>query len=392
MSLEFTKDGLSVDDFSSIYDRILTQLKEAYQIDIDIDPNTPDGQRIGISAKEVLDIESFMALLYAQLDPDFATGAFQNVLLKWSGITKYASRQSLSELTVVTDRALDVPSGYIVKDENGQEWETESSYSLISGSNTITVYATDYGEISALAGTINEPVTIILGVQSVSNAEDATIGRDEETEAEVRRRRNKSLENPAFSTVGALVSKIAIIDGVYDVVVYENDTDVYDAEKDMIDHSVWVVVKGGDSAEIAKDIAIQKTGGTPLKGDDFGFYVETVDVYPDRPKIITHKMNFDRPDDVRLYVKVNALRKVSDEPVDLELIKRNIADRSFYIADSLRASELYANGYLAGTNFVLYDMEISIDDITYTDQDIFSGYDGLFTLNTDDITVTEVIP
>jgi len=285
-----------------------------------------------------------------------------------------------------------LPLGYKVKDLTGQEWETESENVLpLGGPSVISVVASEWGAVEAPPNTITEQLTIVLGVVSVTNPLVATIGNDEETEAQVRLRRKKSLENPAFSTLGAITSKLIGLDGVLDVAPYENETDTYDAVKDINPHTIWFVVNGGDVAEIIENISIQKTAGCDIKGLISGQFIEEYVRQDGSTRTYIHCADFDRPVDVPVYVKANARRRVVGESVDTNAIESSIAARSFFIADHLQANELYQEGYLAGSNYVLYDLLISLDDIVYIDEELFSGFGGLFSLDVANITVTEVI-
>ena len=45
MALGFTQDGITVETFDEIYNRIAEGIKAIYGADIDLSQNTPDGQR-----------------------------------------------------------------------------------------------------------------------------------------------------------------------------------------------------------------------------------------------------------------------------------------------------------------------------------------------------------
>lgn len=391
MTLDFTREGITVDTQEDIYNRLADGLRTIYGNDINLDQNTPDGQRVGIYSKEILDIQSYAALLYAQLDVDFSFGTFLDVLLKITGIARKPASRSTATLTVTVDRDLTLPDVYTVADQSGQNWITQGTYALTVGDNDVSVIAEEFGAKEATAGTITEPVTIVLGVTNVTNAADAVPGLDEETEEEVRRRRNRSLENAAYSTLGGAVAKLFALDGVTDLAAYENDTNVQDTERDITSHSVWFVIDGGDNAEIAETLAKNKTGGTGMKGDVTVTYTETV-TRPDASQItILHDMKFDRPTEVDLYVTLTAKRRNPTQPVDTALIKQKLSEQSFFIAEDATASQLYAAAYQAGTNFILSDLQISDDNVTFTDESIFPGYGGVFTVNSANVTVNEVV-
>ena len=51
MPLEFTPDGVEIETFDEIYNRVAQGLKDIYGADIDLSQETPDGQRVGIIVK-----------------------------------------------------------------------------------------------------------------------------------------------------------------------------------------------------------------------------------------------------------------------------------------------------------------------------------------------------
>ena len=385
---EFTIEGISIQTFDEIFEELSEGYRAIYGQDINLDQDSPDGQRIAIEAKSRLDLQTFAAQLYSQIDPDFSAGDFQNKIIKWAGIERGPATKSTVDVTITTDRNITLESGYIVKDLTAQEWETTDENSLVTGANTITLTAVLFGNVEADADTITEPVTIVLGVLSVTNPLAATPGLDEETDEDLRIRRNKSLENAAYSTTGGLFAKLANITGVDDLAVYENDTKTDDPITGIDANSLWVVILGGEVSDIAETIAKSKTGGTGLKGTEEATFKETV-VRPDGTDfIIVHEVKYDRPTDVPLFITLTAATKDPANPVDEDLIKASIASKDYTINKTAVASELYAFGYLAGTHLILTDMLISDDDITFVDDDITNNLDQRFTIDVANITIS----
>ena len=100
--------------------------------------------------------------------------------------------------------------------------------------------------------------------------------------------------------------------------------------------------------------------------------------------IYTHEIQFDRPVIQELDVTVTATRLDTLVPLDIALIKEKIAEKEYRIGADSYASELYAFGYQAGTNFYLEAMLV----------DTFEIVDGIpgtkFNIDVANITVTEV--
>lgn len=391
MKPNFTADGIQIQTFEEIFNELVVGYQAIYG-DIDFSQNTKDGQVVGIEANLLLDLQSFGAYVATQLDPDFATGFMLRVIAKLCGISPRPATYSQWDLTVNSTRDLTLLSGYKIEDEIGQQWELTVDATINIGANVVTFRAVDSGVVVGTLGDTITPVDVVLGISSiVADIDNSTVGVAEETDEEFRIRRNKSLENPAYSIVGGLYAKLGNLSNVTDVVVYENDSDTTDVDKAMPPHSLWAIIEGGNVAEIAEIMAKQKTGGTALKGSVSSTYEETIILDSTTSFVYSHEMKFDRPTYVPVYITATATRKVSTDPVDLALIKTKLATFSSKIGASFQAGELYEYGLLAGTNFVLTDLLVSKDNITFTDGKLTPDYDEKFTFSTVNITITEVI-
>lgn len=388
---EITNTGITIQTYDEILQELIDGYKSIYGSDINVSQESPDGQRIAIEAKARLDMQSYALALYNSFDPDLATGLAIEKIAKLSGVYRRPATRSQVDLTVTTDRILTLESGYRVQDVLGQVWMTTSAAVLAIGVNTVTFFAENYGAVEASIGTITEHVDIVIGVLSITNAAAATVGIEEETDVEFRQKRNNSLALPSYSIIGSIFARLLNTANVTDVVVYENDTDVYDAVRDINAHTIWIVVEGGDVVDIAESIAKQKTGGTAMKGTVSQTYEETL-IRPDgTPLIIPHIMKFDRPTIVDVYITVTATRIDTTSPIDTVAIATSLASYPFNIGKALQAGSLYSYGYLAGDNFVLTDLLISDDDITYIDGLLTPGLDEKYQILVANITVTEVV-
>ena len=387
----FTPDGVQVQTFQEIYDELAAGYRVIYGEDINLEPNSPDGQRVAIEAQLVLDSQSFGALEYNQRDPDFALGQSLNSIIKLSGITRRPTTRSQVDVVVTTDRPLTLPTDYAVEDDLGQAWTTLNAIDIPPGGTTVTLFAENFGAVEADPATVINPVTVVIGVLSVTNPTAATVGIDEETDQELRIRRNRSLETPTSSSTGRMFTALANLPNVTDVAVYENDTDVTDADG-IPAHSLWVVVEGGSVAAIVETMTKNKTGGKGMVGSVTGTFSEPVTRPNGTTFTIVHSMTFDRPVDVPVLVRLDATRKDAANPVDEALISQAIAARTFNIGENLLAGDLYRLAFNAGESFIPTNLEVSRDSgATYTDGRILSDLNEKFSIAAGDVAVTEII-
>jgi len=387
--------GITIQTFDEIFSELVDGYRAIYGADNDLSQNTPDGQRIAIEAKSRHDMQAFGLLVANNFDPDFARGLFQAKIAKLSGIFPRPATRSQWDLSVLTTRNVELPTGYQISDELGQLWELPGAVSLSVGTTAITFVASDFGAVTGLAGAVFTPVTVVLGVSGFAAAVNAVAGVNEETDEEFVQKRNRSLENPAFSTTNSLAARLLNIAGVSDARVYDNDTDSFgppeNPDWNLDAHSIWAVVDGGTIDDIMQALLYQKTGGTGIKGSIEESIPETLTRPDGSTFIVSQIRRFDRPVLVPIYIKLTATRKNPLVPVDMDLIKQKIAATKIYIGDAIQAATLYCPAYTAGDSFILTDLEISDDNITFTDGLLTPAAGAKFTIDVSNITVTEVI-
>lgn len=390
MTLEFTNNGLSIDNLQDITDALAQAYRDIYGQDINLNPESPDGQRVGIEAKARADLQALVLQIYNAMDPDTASGDFLTRVSKYAGITRRPPTRSQADVSVVTDRPVTLPEGFTVEDDLGQSWVLDTEQALTAGTTTVTLFAENFGSVEADANTITEIVTVVLGVTSVTNPSAALVGVDEETDEHLRLRRRRSVQLPAFTPVGSIFARLSNLSGVTDAVVYENDQDTTDTDRNIAPHTIWAVVEGGDVADIAETLARTKTAGTGTKGSSVGTYIETLERPGFEDFDIEHSMRFDRPTGVDIYVRMNVSPRRPGATIDQTAIKQALADREFAIAENCVASELYDDVYSAGTNFFAFDLEVSDDNATWVDTRVVAGYAGKCSILVSNVIITEV--
>lgn len=386
MKPRITEHGIEIQTFEEIFEELAEGYKEIYGQDIDLSAESPDGQRIGIEARIILDLQQLAVKVYNSLDPDFDDGLMRSA--KLSGIFLKPATASQWDLKITVARDLTLKKGYTVKDELEQEWWLTSDVSLTLGENTVTFIAKEVGRVEGVQGSEITPVTVVLGVTDIAAMVSSLTGRDEEKPTELRQSRERSLQNPAYSVMGALYARLARLDGVTDLNVAENDNEFTDPVTNIPPKSIWVIVEGGRVADIIEVIVKQKTAGANTIGAIESTYLENV-VKPDGSVFpLIHKVRFDRPEYVDLHITLEAKAKVPGTPIDGELIKNRLAERKFKINQSIQASELYDDALKASDDFIITDIKISIDGEHWTDELITPAINERLIIKADNVTVT----
>ncbi len=316
--------------------------KSVYGNNLNISPESPDGQIIGLLSGSFSDLWEIAEGAYNAFNPSAATDTTLSNLVQINGITRNEASNSIAILTFTgTDGTL-IPEGTLVSHISSQEqFSTEADVTITGGTATVTAASINTGIIEASAGTLTEIETPITGLNSVTNNDDANVGSERETDAELRARRLRSLAISAQSTVDSLYAVVSNLDFVTQVTVLENDTDVVDSNG-LPPHSVQIIVVGGLDEDIGNAIWLNKPAGITSFGDE--------SVVISDSQGLSHTINFSRPDTVDIYVSIE-LTKFSNYPANGDdLIKQAIVDyangalvdgRGFGLGDDVIFSELY---------------------------------------------------
>lgn len=156
--------------------------------------------------------------------------------------------------------------------------------------------AVEAGATQALAQTLTVIETPISGWDAVNNYVDGTVGRDIETDVELRVRRLASLQVLGAATVEAIRSRlIQEVDDVTAAIVLENATDTTDSDG-RPPHSFEAIVTGGTQADVAEKLWELKPAGIAT----YGGITEVITDSQGESQAIS----FSRPVDAYVWVKV----------------------------------------------------------------------------------------
>ena len=172
---------------------------------------------------------------------------------------------------------------------------------------SVAVESVDTGPIPALAGTLNEIVTPVSGWSAVDNNVAATLGEDEETDADFRIRRIAALQGLGNATPDAIRGDLLLVEGVLSATVFENDTDV--TVDGRPPHSLECLIDGGVDNDIAQAIWDSRSGGIATRSSsaDSGTAVDS--------QGNNQIMNFTRPTDIPIFLDIT-LTVDADYPAD----------------------------------------------------------------------------
>jgi uncharacterized phage protein gp47/JayE len=166
---------------------------------------------------------------------------------------------------------------------------------LIEVGTLVRFYSDDVGAFAAPAGTLTQINTPVQGWTRISNPADATVGRLQETDSQLRARYSSGVYQLGAGTPDAIVANILQnVVGVTACILIENDGDTVDSDG-RPPHSYEVVVQGGSVFDIATEML--RVGGAGI--NTFGSVSQSVNDSNGNP----HVMNFSRPTPLYVWLK-----------------------------------------------------------------------------------------
>lgn len=261
----FNENGFVYYDYPTTLEYVKNIFRGIYGEDIYLESDSKDGQLCATLATGFYDNNQTVATILNSLSPVYAQGNQLSSSVLINGITRKSATNSTVTLTLTGDVGT-VISGASAKDSNNNIWDISDG--LINESGVIDLFSVcrTSGAISALANTITNINTPILGWNTVTNDNPATLGQDEESDYDLRQRQKISVSLPSQTVLGGLKGGLYSIPYVTRVETYENFTDSIDANG-LPPHSICAVVEGGNSQLIGDEISIRKTIGCNTYGD-----------------------------------------------------------------------------------------------------------------------------
>jgi uncharacterized phage protein gp47/JayE len=277
MSYGLTAAGFAI----KTQDTIRTELENAYRgifgAAVPVTGDSVFGQEIGIFSEQMANLWELAQAVYLSPFPDSAQGVQLASSATITGQSPLPAAFSTVTLTLTGTNGTVIPAGSLVGITGTTTTFATDAQATIAGTTaTVTATATTTGALTAPAGTLTVIKTPVAGWTAVTNAADALVGRDAETDAIFRSRRLANLAIALGGPVAALRTKLAAVTGVTFAGVKENRTDATDVSG-LPPHSYQITVIGGSDADVAAAIWAGKSPGMATTGtssatvtDEFG--------------------------------------------------------------------------------------------------------------------------
>lgn len=318
MTYGITSAGFVLKTLDDILESLSDEQKSTFGADLNTNADSVQGMMNGIIGAELAELWQLGEAIYASQYPDSADGASLDGVAAYTGATRLPATKSsfLAEniptnpITLNLDAGVTVSAGAIVGIPSGVRFVTLADATNGGGAPanvSVDAEAEDTGPISADAGTVTEIVTPVVGWNTVTNAADVALGRDVETDADFRVRREELLRVTGAAAAEAIRSDVLDVTDVTECYVYVNFSDVTDGDG-LPPHSFEVVVSGGDADELRAAIFASGAAGIESYGTTSGTVTDS--------QGNTHTIKFTRPTAKPVHVIVEVTVDADSYPVD----------------------------------------------------------------------------
>jgi uncharacterized phage protein gp47/JayE len=360
--------GFSILTLDDIRESMNESLRTAFGPSVDLSDGALLGQLVGIVAERVSEVWELAEAVNSSLDPDAATGVNLDSLAALTGTQREAASPSTVTLTLTGKELTLVPAGSRVAVEvTGAEFSTNADATLVgllqrttstayaigdrrtnaqkvylcidpgvslgvgsSGPTTeadsisdgsvlwrylgdgeaavdVTATATTTGPTVGTSGSITEIVTPVGDWEGAINVLDATVGTDIETDEALRLRREPELAATGTSPLDAIRSDLLDVEGVSAVTIFDNPTDLTNADG-VPPHAFEALIQGGDDQVIRDTLLDAGAAGIGTHGTVTGTALDTTGV--------AHTVKFSRPQEIEIYISVTLTYDAKEYPAD----------------------------------------------------------------------------
>lgn len=300
-----TSSGFIPKPFSVILEELKQLAKQEFGEDIDLLENSRLLRFLEIVAKREDELWQLAEDAYYAGFIDFATSSSLDFLAALVGYKRIEARKATGTVTfsrsTPASSDITIPAGTrVATSDESVIFKTTEAVVLKAGDTSVDapIEAVEPGSAGNVAtNTITKIIDPISGIESVTNPEPTSGGRDAETDEEFRYRIKATIQSLGRATLDAIVARVKSVEGVKSVKIEENDTmNDYTSEGGLPPKSFRVFVWGGDDQAIAQAIFDAKPAGI----QPYGSVAATAYDIDGNP----HTVYFERPTEVPIYIDV----------------------------------------------------------------------------------------
>ena len=398
-SITFDSTGITLPAEADILEGVQADQDIAFGGGLNPALETPQGQLASSETAIVAEKNSEIAYICNQVDPQYASGRFQDALGRIYFMTRNgaASTQVTANLTGIVGTI--IPSGTMAQDTLGNSYTLMAQVTIDATGTSAGVFENVVtGPIPCPSGTLTKVYQAVPGWDSVTNPSAGILGNNEETRSEFEYRRQNSVAANAQGTPQAIYGAVFDVPGTSDCYVVNNRlpsiVNSGSTNYPLAPNSIYVAVVGGTMSAIAQAIWEKVNPGCNFNGNTSVIVTDPSGYsYPQPSEIV----KFEIPNALQFYFAVQIVNNSSLPSNIINLIKTAIYNR-FYgldgttlerIGSLILATRYYSAVASASANVLILSTYIGVAP-SPTGLQIQVGIDQAPTLSLANIAVTLV--
>lgn len=306
--IEVTPQGITVPEVSQVLAGVLNDFNDAFGGNLNIqNVATPQGLLAADLTYNIALKNAALAYLMAMLDPSSAQGRWLDALAQLYFIQRKPATATIVTATCTGVAGYTLEAGSLARDDAGYIYESVNDAKFgLGGTVEVQFVNQTKGAIPCPVGSLTQIYTAVSGWDAITNLSAGVLGQDEESDRAFEQRRYDSVAQNAQGSIAALHGAVASVEGVLDVYVTENTSNlpknVGVTNYTLSGHSIYVAVVGGNNQDIAETIYKRKNAGSNMNGN-------TTVVVQDKSSYVypypTYNITFNRPTSTNVYFVVN---------------------------------------------------------------------------------------
>jgi len=391
-----TATGITIKNVDEIVSDLEAEEIANIDADLNVQADSVAGQLNGIYAAALAECWELLEEVYQSAYPDTASGQSLSYVSALTGAIRQEATKATVEILLIGTVDTVVPAGT----QGYVDGDPDSLFETTADATIEEHGVTDYVQVDMQAVTagsypkafitdsalvISTPVS---GLTAMGINDDYVPGTDEETDSELRLRREQSLAIAGAATVEAIRAEMLQVTGVDSCTVFENPTGVTDAlglppkSIEVLVHSI--TAPAYTAQDVVDEILLRKPAGTQTYGGLSGTATDSSGT--------THTVYYSEPTTVRLYVDLTLIAATDGTYVGDTDVQTAVAD--WAIANLTVGQSVYGSDIVRVVSAIDGVVNVDVgtvmveDDATPATPDHILTARQLGTIASGDVTVT----
>lgn len=337
-----TVAGLQIKTIEEILGELSARQKSEIDAALNTAADSPMGQLNGIFTAQLREVWEALQVAYNGFNPDVTEGFLLEALSALTGtVRRLASKGTVTldcDLDIATVLQAGINFANVLGDSDNR-WTPVTDFTAgVGGVQAVAFEAEEAGAIVANSATITVISTAVVGWNSVTNPLDASVGRNEDSDTTLKQRREAELRASGSATLDAMRADLLQVEDIQQAQVFENVTDLVDANG-LKPKSIECVVFDGSPPDLTNDEIAQaiwdtKGAGVRTQGLETGTATDSLGNF--------HTIAFSRPTELEVWLELD---------LDINIL-------TGYVGDTATKALIVAEGLtklLVGSDVILND-------------------------------------